>query len=96
MTTDNTDNTAHPAPAPEPLFGVPLAWRDDRTGYQCPACSLYVAVPKATWRTCPRCPGIPIDEVADLLLMEVQSLDETDRADVITTLRPLLEGLVKR
>jgi hypothetical protein len=85
-----------PTPGREPQFAVPLVWRDDRTGYQCPCCSLYVAVPKASWATCPRCPGIPIDEVADLLLQELTALDESDRGDVLDVLRPLLEGLVKR
>lgn len=27
---------------------VELVWRDDRTGYQCPSCSLFVCIPRRT------------------------------------------------
>lgn len=70
---------------------VPLAWRGD-LGYQCPYCALFVAVPRAAWATCPRCPGIPVEETAALLLAEA-GFDEDDRGDAVTALLPLLEGL---
>lgn len=74
--------------------GVPLRWVDDRTGYQCPSCALYVCVPPARWATCPRCASVPIDEVATIALAN-DGFDETDTGNVVDALRPLLDALSK-
>lgn len=57
---------------------VVLVWTDEM-GYRCPACSLYVCVPKREHATCPRCvrPGQPLDEAFFDALTD-EGLDETD------------------
>lgn len=73
--------------------GVPLTWVDDQRGYQCPDCSLYVAIPRRKWATCPRCLGRPVEEVAEILLAQ-EGFDEDDRMNALEALRPLVNGLV--
>lgn len=73
------------------MTGVPLAWRD-ALGYQCPSCGLYVTIPRSAWATCPRCPGIPVDETATWLLA-FAGFDESDRSNAVAALQPLLAAL---
>lgn len=76
---------------PDVRTGVPLAWTGE-TGYRCPACSLFVAVSRRTWATCPRCPSIPVEETSDLLLAEATGFDESERAEVVEALGVLLRA----
>lgn len=74
------------------VTGVPLKWTNDTAGYQCPYCGLFVCIPRATWAICPRCPSIPVDETAALVLSEA-GIDDEDLSAAVEALMPILRAL---
>lgn len=68
-----------------------LEWIDDQTGYRCPRCKLFVAVPLSKpARDCPRCPNDrPLDERLFDALRDA-GFDETDAGNAAAAVLPLV------